>query len=131
MVFIWLIIFKIDININKYILIINININIDMNFNNINLNVCHTINNNDEDDLINNISNLNVTNQPLTIYISNLLEKLSKELTSNKVTNIETGKTSIEFYLPHWFNSIDVKYQNILLKLIEPVLYSESQKKLI
>jgi len=99
-----------------------------MNFNNINMKVCHYIGNLDEDDLINSISNLNVTNQPLTIYISNLLEKLSKEITSNKITNIETGKDSIEFYLPRWFNTIDVKYQNILLKLIEPVLYSESQK---
>lgn len=99
-----------------------------MNFNNTNMNICHYISRTQEDDLIDSISNLNVTNQPLTIYISTLLEKLSKEITSNKVTHIDTGKTSIEFYLPNWFNSIDVKYQNILLKLIEPVLYSELNK---
>ena len=99
-----------------------------MNFNNTNMNICHYISQTQEDDLIDSIFNLNVTNQPLTIYISTLLEKLSKEITSNKVTHIDTGKTSIEFYLPNWFNSIDVKYQNILLKLIEPVLYSELNK---
>lgn len=99
-----------------------------MNFNNTNMNICHYISRTQEDDLIDSIFNLNVTNQPLTIYISTLLEKLSKEITSNKVTHIDTGKTSIEFYLPNWFNSIDVKYQNILLKLIEPVLYSELNK---
>lgn len=99
-----------------------------MNFNNINMNICHYIPRTQEDDLIESISNLNVTNQPLTIYIATLLEKLSKEITLNKVTHIDTGKTSIEFYLPYWFNSIDVKHQNILLKLIEPVLYNEYKK---
>lgn len=99
-----------------------------MNFNNINMNICHYNSTTQEDDLIESISNLNVTNQPLTIYISTLLEKLSKEITSNKVTQIDNGKPTIEFYLPSWFNSIDEKYQNILLKLIEPVLYSESKK---
>lgn len=99
-----------------------------MNFNNMNMSICHPIQKTSEDDLVNSISNLNVTNQPLTIYIATLLEKLSKEITSSKVTHIDSGKTNIEFYLPNWFNSIDVKYQNILLKLIEPVLYSESQK---
>ena len=99
-----------------------------MNFNNINMNICHYIPKTPEDDLIESISNLNVTNQPLTIYIATLLEKLSKEITSNKVTHIDTGKTSVEFYLPSWFNTIDKKHQNILLKLIEPVLYNEYKK---
>ena len=99
-----------------------------MNFNNTNMNICHYIPEIEEDDLVNSISNLNLINQPLTIYISTLLEKLSKEIKSNKIINIQTGKNNIEFYLPSWFNTIDVKYQNILLKLIYPVLYSESQK---
>lgn len=99
-----------------------------MNFNNTNMNICHYISRTQEDDLIDSISNLNVTNQPLTIYISTLLEKLSKEIKSTEVIDIYNGKPTIEFYLPSWFNIIDVKYQNILLKLIEPVLYSEYKK---
>ena len=99
-----------------------------MNFNNMNMSICHPIQKTSEDDLVESISNLNVTNQPLTIYIATLLEKLSKEITSNKVTHIDTGKTNIQFYLPFWFKNIDVKSQIILLKLIEPVLYSESKK---
>lgn len=74
------------------------------------------------DDLSDTMSNCNVNNEQITVYISSILEKLIKEMNYTKDYDEEQCTYTLNITPPMWFNSIDVKYQNILIKLIEPTL---------
>jgi len=74
------------------------------------------------EDLTDNMEQCSTNNQPLTIYIADLLEKLTKEISIEKYYDSEAGQYRLNIEPPKWFNSIDTKYQNILYKLLEPYL---------
>ncbi len=85
------------------------------------MHICSSINN-DEDLLLENMENLNISKQPITIYIANLLEKLVNEMIYEKVYDVEEDKYCLNIKPPIWFNSLDDKYKKILIRLIEPVI---------
>ena len=95
-----------------------------MNFENYDpeLNICMPCKDNDIDIISNNMSSCAIQDEPLTVYISSLLEKLLDDMVYVKKYDVEAGHYFLEINPPIWFNSIHVKYQNILIKLIEPVL---------
>ena len=72
--------------------------------------------------LTNSMDSLNVNNNINTIMIAKLAEKLTKEMTYNTIYDLEEHNYTLNVVLPMWFYDLDKKYQNILIKLIEPVL---------
>lgn len=74
------------------------------------------------DSLIDDMNYLKVERPQLTLYISGLLEKLVKEMKYEKYYDTTSKKYRLNISPPEWFNSIDGKYKNILIKLIEPTL---------
>lgn len=78
--------------------------------------------NNNMDDLMNSMSSCSVENQPITIYIATLLERLTKEMILTKIYDEEACCYVLNIVPPSWFNTIYEFHQNILIKLIEPVL---------
>lgn len=91
-----------------------------------NCNMCIPCESNDnhdyEEELLNSMDSCSIKNQPLTIYISTLLERFIKEMILTKEYDEEAGGYNIKITPPSWFNTISVIHQNILIKLIEPVL---------
>ncbi len=77
---------------------------------------------NDEDELVNAMDSCSVQNPPLTIYIATLLERLTKEMNYTKIYDEEACGYVLNITPPIWFNSLPEFHQNILIKLIEPVL---------
>ena len=65
-----------------------------------------------------NFSNNNIN----TIVIAKLVEKLTREMNYSKTFIKEKKGYMINIDLPEWFYDLDIKYQTILLKLIQPVL---------
>ena len=77
----------------------------------------------DPDDVFNaSMEHCQLKDQPIVIYISELLEKLTNEMKFVKYYDTEEGQYRLSINPPIWFNSIDNKYKKILYKLIEPVL---------
>lgn len=74
------------------------------------------------EELLDSMSSCSVENQPLTIYIASLLERLTKEMILTKEYDEEAGGYILKITPPSWFNTITEFHQNILIKLIEPVL---------
>jgi len=82
---------------------------------------CHPCDN-QMDELCDSMNDCNVNNNQLTIYIATLLEKFVKEMIYENKYDVEAGQNVLHITPPKWFNSINVKYQDILIKLIEPSL---------
>ena len=78
--------------------------------------------NDNMEELLDSMSSCSVENQPLTIYIASLLERLTKEMILTKVYDEEACGYILQITPPSWFNTISQFHQNILIKLIEPVL---------
>lgn len=83
----------------------------------------------DDDDDYNQIDRIsqemegcNIENQKYTIYVATLLEKTIKETILQKEYDEESGEFYLNIKLPNWFTSIDKKYQDIIIKLIHPVI---------
>lgn len=74
------------------------------------------------EELLDSMDSCSVNNQPLTIYIATLLERLTKEMILTKVYDEEACGYVLNIVPPSWFNTIAEFHQNILIKLIEPVL---------
>jgi len=74
------------------------------------------------EELLDSMDSCSVNNQPLTIYIATLLERLTKEMILTKVYDEEACGYVLNIVPPSWFNTISEFHQNILIKLIEPVL---------
>lgn len=74
------------------------------------------------EELLDSMSSCSVENQPLTIYIASLLERLTKEMILTKEYDEEACGYILHITPPSWFNTISQFHQNILIKLIEPVL---------
>ena len=74
------------------------------------------------EELLDSMSSCSVENQPLTIYIATLLERLTKEMILTKEYDEEASGYILHITPPSWFNTISQFHQNILIKLIEPVL---------
>ena len=68
------------------------------------------------------MNTLNITNNINTIMIAKLLEKLTSEMEYTKTFIKEKNGYNLNILFPGWFYNLDNKYQNILIKLIEPVL---------
>lgn len=102
-----------------------------MNIENINDDfiICMPCKDDNIESITNNMSNCSIQDEPLTIYISSLLEKLLEDMVYVKKYDVEAGQYILEINPPLWFNMIDVKYQNMLIKLIEPVLREYVNKK--
>tara|TARA_B100000424_G_scaffold268511_1_gene263434 strand:- start:882 stop:1187 length:306 start_codon:yes stop_codon:yes gene_type:complete len=83
------------------------------------MNICSPVNN-DLDLVIENMENLDISKQPITIYIANLLEKLIKDMIYENVYDIEKACYCLNIKPPNWFYSLEIKYQKILINLIEP-----------
>ena len=77
---------------------------------------------NDNEELLDSMASCNIENQPLTIYIASLLERFTKEMILTKVYDEEACGYVLNIVPPSWFNTISEFHQNILIKLIEPVL---------
>ena len=95
------------------------------NYNNIDyLNVCHPCNDNNDslDQLCDSMNDCNIDNNQLTIYISTILEKLTKEMIYEKKYDTEKALYYIDIIPPIWFNTLEEKYKNILISLLKPVL---------
>jgi len=78
--------------------------------------------NDNMEELLDSMDSCSVNNQPLTIYIATLLERLTKEMILTKVYDEEACGYVLNIVPPSWFNTISEFHQNILIKLIEPVL---------
>jgi hypothetical protein len=74
------------------------------------------------EELLDSMDSCSVNNQPLTIYIATLLERLTKEMIITKEYDEEACGYILKITPPSWFNTISEFHQNILIKLIEPVL---------
>lgn len=74
------------------------------------------------DELCDSMNDCSIDNSQITIYISSILEKLTKEMNYEKKYDAESGLYYLDITPPLWFNSLDEKYKKILIKLIEPVL---------
>ena len=85
------------------------------------MNICSPVNN-DVDLVIENIENLDISKQPITIYIANLLEKLIKDMIYEKVYDIEKAKYRLNIKPLNWFNYLEKKDKKILINLIQPVI---------
>tara|TARA_B100000287_G_scaffold426868_1_gene475498 strand:+ start:1824 stop:2195 length:372 start_codon:yes stop_codon:yes gene_type:complete len=72
--------------------------------------------------LTDSMNTLNITNNINTIMIAKLAEKLTREMNYSKTFIKEKNGYNLNVELPGWFHDLDNKYQNILIKLIEPVL---------
>ena len=72
--------------------------------------------------LTDSMNTLNITNNINTIMIAKLLEKLTSEMEYTKTFIKEKNGYNLNILFPGWFYNLDNKYQNILIKLIEPVL---------
>jgi hypothetical protein len=59
-----------------------------------------------------------------THKIAHLLEKLTNQISCAKYFENSINQYMLNITLPTWFYDIDKKYQEILMKLIEPVLES-------
>ena len=57
-----------------------------------------------------------------THKIAHLLEKLTNQISCNKYFDNATNQYILNIIPPTWFYDIDEKYQDILMKLIKPVL---------
>lgn len=88
------------------------------------LDICQPID--DEDDVMNDLTNTmnesSISQQPLTVYIAILLEKVLKESCYSKEYDEESGKYEVSITLPLWFNGLDDKYKKLLKKFIGPAL---------
>ena len=73
--------------------------------------------------LTESINSLNINNKVNTIVLTKLLEKLIKEMNCEKYLVNDKNEYNLNISLPYWFKELDIKYQNILMKLIEPILY--------
>lgn len=102
----------------------------DIETGNIQMNVCSLVDNqneidaevNVEDTLVNSMQNCGIEKQPLTIYIAGLLERLTRDIVYEKVYDVEAGQHILNINPPMWFYSLETKHQQILSKLLEPVL---------
>lgn len=74
------------------------------------------------EELLDSMDSCSVNNQPLTIYIASLLERLTKEMILTKDYDEEACGYVLNITPPSWFNTISEFHQNILIKLIKPVL---------
>lgn len=83
---------------------------------------CASADNDNMEELLDSMDSCSVNNQPLTIYIATLLERLTKEMILTKVYDEEACGYVLNIVPPSWFNTISEFHQNILIKLIEPVL---------
>ena len=73
--------------------------------------------------LTDSMNTLNFNNNNInTIVISKLVEKLTREMNYSKTFIKEKKGYMINIDLPEWFYDLDIKYQTILFKLIQPVL---------
>tara|TARA_B100001093_G_scaffold144340_1_gene136977 strand:- start:4323 stop:4664 length:342 start_codon:yes stop_codon:yes gene_type:complete len=73
--------------------------------------------------LTDSMNALNFNNNNInTIVIVKLAEKLTREMNYSKTFIKEKKGYMINIDLPEWFYDLDIKYQNILFKLIQPVL---------
>jgi hypothetical protein len=86
---------------------------------NIPLDVCSPIN--QEDELADAMHGCTVQNQPFTIYISELLGRLTRECVYEKVYDVERGEYILNIKPPTWYYSLEEKYQLVLIRLLEPV----------
>ena len=83
---------------------------------------CASTDNDNMEELLDSMDSCSVNNQPLTIYIASLLERLTKEMILTKIYDEEACGYVLNIVPPSWFNTISEFHQNILIKLIEPVL---------
>lgn len=72
--------------------------------------------------LTDSMNALNFTNNINTSVIAKMVEKLTQEMNYTKTFVKEKNGYNLNVQLPQWFYDLDNKYQNILIKLIEPVL---------
>ena len=82
------------------------------NNSNIPMDVCSFIND-ENDELCESIESTNLNDDPTTIYISGLLEKLTNEMIIK-----EKDSESVNIILPDWFQSLHPKYQKILFTIL-------------
>lgn len=61
-------------------------------------------------------------NDTYTIYISKMLHKLKQDMSYVTFYDIDISQYRLDINVPQWFNSLDIKIQNKLMKLIEPYL---------
>jgi len=74
-------------------------------------------NDEDDDDLCESIKSTNLNDDPTTVYISGLLERLTNEMTIKKKDD-----ESVNIILPNWFQTLHPKYQKMLFTILEPIL---------
>jgi len=84
------------------------------------------------DKLMNKMDTMNImeftsdhkTEHTHTHKIAHLLEKLTNQISCAKYFDNSTNQYMLNIIPPTWFYDIDEKYQDILMKLIEPILES-------
>ena len=83
---------------------------------------CTSDDNIHEQELLDSMDSCNIDNEPLTIYIATLLQRLTNEIILTKVYDEEACGYVLNIVPPSWFNTVSKFHQNILIKLIEPIL---------
>tara|TARA_B100000900_G_scaffold410158_3_gene427410 strand:+ start:62 stop:385 length:324 start_codon:yes stop_codon:yes gene_type:complete len=61
-------------------------------------------------------------NDTYTIYISKMLNKLKEDMSYVTFYDRDISQYRLDIKVPEWFNTLDIKIQNKLMKLIEPYL---------
>jgi|SaaInlStandDraft_1057018.scaffolds.fasta_scaffold430475_1 hypothetical protein len=83
---------------------------------NIPMDVCSFIEDENKD-LSELLESSNIEDDPITLYISRLLERLTKEMIIKRKSS-----DKVNIILPNWFKSLEPKYQKILFTILEPIL---------
>ena len=82
---------------------------------------CAPTDNDNMEELLDSMDSCSVNNQPLTIYIATLLERLTKEMILTKVYDEEACGYVLNIVPPSWFNTISEFHQNICCCTNEPI----------
>ena len=76
----------------------------------------------DIDDLGNIFEEVSVEQDPITIYVAKLFDKLKEETVIRKYYDSRAGMNRLNITPPTWFYTIEQKYQDILIRIVEPFL---------